>query len=619
MNKEKGRMLYEKAKKLLEKGNISSAKAKFYKALKYDDNVWIRNNLALTLFMSDDLTGALSVLEPILAGGKGNLAPNPFTFALASIVHSTAGNELQARRFLKQAIEKFDLEILKHEPTRMPFSLREYTIIIIKAAANLKDYKLVNELYLRWKHLHVSWETAYISATACFNMGKYREAAKLLETIEEISPAFVSMKRIIQMIEQGEIPPFELDHKLIPKKELNEKFRRAAKNEETRREILQEGYFRMILLDSMLSEEDPEAAAGILSQIIKYGGKWGEELANKVLNSAYYSKQLKFAAARALVEIGIYKKDEPVPALIDGEKTFIKTMDIEFISSQDKNLDKTVEEALKLRDKGRLDEAINLLEDLIKKGQFYPPAVLNLANFLRSKGDFEKALELFEMLEQVANDNPVFLFNYSALMLEIGDTQRAWEYFKRIDRNHGMGKDFDHKLKLLESQIELSSTPPVQDVIESWMESMREDIEEKTIPIDPSVLRGLKNMPAHWLDGACQIYGLEPARHRKDREKQLYDFLTDHKNFEKIINLLSEEEKELLSYLIQHDGWSRLNAVTQRFGSMDGDGFYWAEQPPESPLGNLWAKALVAVGRAKIKSRTYKIVTIPVELRQLLS
>jgi len=204
-------------------------------------------------------------------------------------------------------------------------------------------------------------------------------------------------------------------------------------------------------------------------------------------------------------------------------------------------------------------------------------------------------------------------------MLEIGDTQRAWEYFKRIDRNHGMGKDFDHKLKLLESQIELSSTPSVQDVVELFMESMREDVEEKTIPIDPSVLRGLKNMPAHWLNGACHIYGLEPARHRKDREKQLYDFLTDHKNFKKIINLLSEEEKELLSYLIQHDGWSRLNAVTRRFGSMDGDGFYWDDQPPESPLGNLWAKALVAVGRAKIKSRTYKIVTIPVELRQLLS
>jgi hypothetical protein len=61
------------------------------------------------------------------------------------------------------------------------------------------------------------------------------------------------------------------------------------------------------------------------------------------------------------------------------------------------------------------------------------------------------------MLEQVANDNPVFLFNYSALMLEIGDTERAREYFKRIDRNHGMGKDFDHKLKLLENQIEASS------------------------------------------------------------------------------------------------------------------------------------------------------------------
>ncbi|WP_066351180.1 hypothetical protein [Fervidicola ferrireducens] len=59
-------------------------------------------------------------------------------------------------------------------------------------------------------------------------------------------------------------------------------------------------------------------------------------------------------------------------------------------------------------------------------------------------------------------------------------------------------------------------------------------------------------------------------------------------------------------------GW---NAETRKFGSMQGDGFFWTERPPESSLGTLWSKALIMVGRAKLGGRTYKIATIPVELR----
>lgn len=65
-------------------------------------------------------------------------------------------------------------------------------------------------------------------------------------------------------------------------------------------------------------------------------------------------------------------------------------------------------------------------------------------------------------------------------------------------------------------------------------------------------------------------------------------------------------------------GWSRLNAVTRRFGSLGGDGYYWEEEDPESPLGFLWSRALVMVGKAVIEGRRTKIATIPIELRQPL-
>jgi len=73
-----------------------------------------------------------------------------------------------------------------------------------------------------------------------------------------------------------------------------------------------------------------------------------------------------------------------------------------------------------------------------------------------------------------------------------------------------------------------------------------------------------------------------------------------------------------LKYLLQREGWSRLNAVTRKFESMEGDGFFWNEMDPESPLGNLWSRALVMVGKATLKGRRCKIATIPMELREEL-
>ncbi|SFR14147.1 hypothetical protein SAMN05660706_13016 [Desulfoscipio geothermicus DSM 3669] len=81
---------------------------------------------------------------------------------------------------------------------------------------------------------------------------------------------------------------------------------------------------------------------------------------------------------------------------------------------------------------------------------------------------------------------------------------------------------------------------------------------------------------------------------------------------------LDKEERKLLKYLLQRGGWSRLNAVTRKFGTMEGDGFFWGEYDPESPLGILWSQALVMVGRATVEGRRCKIATIPLELREPL-
>ncbi len=154
--------------------------------------------------------------------------------------------------------------------------------------------------------------------------------------------------------------------------------------------------------------------------------------------------------------------------------------------------------------------------------------------------------------------------------------------------------------------------------IDHYTNDMREAIEDKNLSLNPRLRQGLKNMPVEWINAACEIYNLKPARLRPDREKQLIEHLQQSEVLQKIIAELEEDEISLLRYLLQQEGWSRIGPVTRKFGSMDGDGFFWNEDGPCSTLGYLWNLGLVFVGRTTLNNRSTKIVTIPVELRPLL-
>lgn len=74
-----------------------------------------------------------------------------------------------------------------------------------------------------------------------------------------------------------------------------------------------------------------------------------------------------------------------------------------------------------------------------------------------------------------------------------------------------------------------------------------------------------------------------------------------------------------MSYLLRKGGWSKIGNITRKFGSMEGDGYFWNEVLPESPLAVLWFKCLVNIGKTKIGGKSYKIVSVPVDLREMLA
>ena len=126
-------------------------------------------------------------------------------------------------------------------------------------------------------------------------------------------------------------------------------------------------------------------------------------------------------------------------------------------------------------------------------------------------------------------------------------------------------------------------------------------------------------MPNHWLYNICDSFGLERCRLRRDREKLIASSLARVAVLKKAIAELDEAEQELLRYLLERGGWARLNAVTRKFGAMEGDGYYWLDEEPESPLGYLWSCALVMVGRARLESGSARVVVVPADLREKLA
>nr|WP_217267343.1 tetratricopeptide repeat protein [Thermanaeromonas sp. C210] len=614
--------LFKKGQKLLEKGEFNKAAWAFAAALEEEDAVPTRNNLAVALFMAGKPGEALEALAPALEGGEAGARAHPFTYALASRLCTALNREEEARAWLDRSVEVFEGLVAEMLSTRgeVPPGLADCTTPILQAAAALKDYPLVLELYRRWKPYHSSPENTFLAGAACFNLGRYNLAAALWSSIAGVHPYSSGLQQVAFLVQRGVIPPFQMNFDTFYGRPAPEKPLEPTSLEEGLERAFQDGYIRMSSLVLILQRGEHHDAAKAAHALVLYGGEWGRKLGLSILDSPLFGRAVKMGAARALVEAGVLPEGEPFSMVLDGQKRKVELKKVPIVTEPNPEVDAVVKKALELRGKGKVDEALKLLWNLYEKGPYSPQAVLTLADLLREKGEVEQALILVQELEELAPGDPTVLFYSAALMFLLDRLEEARQRLGNINRA-AVPAELRRKIEFLDQEIQLQEllADLPQGLAEMFEEEERKKIEEKPLPVDPTLARGLKNMPAGWLDAACLRYGLEPARLRRDREKQLIEFLTCRENLERILQEdIEGEDRVLLKYLLRKGGWSRLNAVTRKFGSMEGDGFFWEEKDPNSCLGFLWSRALVMVGRAVIDGRRTKIATIPVELRRPL-
>lgn len=621
----------DKILEVIEEKDWQRAEEMLLAKLSEHDNVYLRNNLAIVLFMSGKTELSLQYLEPCLRGEKDELKGNPFTFALASRALAELGKYDYARQCLHNAIDLFDagLELLKETAETERGNWGEYTVAIMRAAADLQDHQQVYSLYLRWKGEHLSWENRHLAAVASFNTEDFYQAALLWRSLKKELEAAGEMERVAIAAAKGVIPGFLMDYRTKPSGELDQILKKITQDYSFLNIALKDSRFLMMLLSMIFNPEtDDDKSFMLVKEVVINGGEWGRYFGERLMDFSgdlnnKHLDNLKIAAAQGLVELGVYKSDEPVPIYINGKKEYVTLKKTEVLEEADVEIERAMAKATDLQNQDRIKEAIKVMEKVCQGDKFFMPAVLKLAILLRLDDRLEESEYYLRQLKAVAPDDSVVLFNLSALMLELGCQEEAEEYLESIDLTLA-SPEVINKLPMLKelvySKYEQLQMPDVDEFLGIYEEKRREKIEEKTLSKDASLSRCLRNMPAGWLNLICSYLKIQPARKRKEREDQIIKKLTQPEILKRILEKrLTEEHLDILRDLLEKDGWTPLNVITRKYGTLEGEGFFWEEKQPFFPLAQLWSNGLVAVGKAIINNRRTKIVVIPKEIRETLS
>ena len=600
-----------KARNLMAEGRWREAIALFAEAAPLVEEAEIEpsfyNNLALCHEQLGEYEEALAVLAPNLRSGA---TPSAFAHGLAARILHKLGRQEEAIAQLQLGIEDFALVLDFFRQTKTPpeEDFREYLIVLQEAAGMLGRHRTVLELHKRWQSLYVSPHNWFLAGVAAFNLGRYRQAAgcwRLEGTLKEWR--FLDDYRLVaEEVESGLIPPFPLPYQPLALEEMKKKIDKMKNGGEcglTGAEIAS-------MLGYLLAGGFNNPA--VLAGLIRYSGAWGERFARNLLLSNRVEKDVKFMVVSTLVESGRVAPDEPLRAIIDGKPQTITVKSLE-VREGDEEAAAVWEEAKALRDAGRTEEAEELLHGLIERGIFFPPAAITLANLLRQREAWEEAGALLSTLEELDPENPRILFNIAAFHLQRGDLEKAREYFGRIEPP-SEDEDFQEKCRLLAEQIFQAALSA--SILADGSRMLREIQEEKPISPGLNLLQGLRRHPPEWLRAACLVYGIEPARRKEDRVKQLHAHIIADPG--RALKGLSPKARECLRHLLGEGGRARLDLLEDRFGSTAEDGFYWSEEPPRSPLGELRLRGLVYIGRAKKETGRPKVAVVPEDLRGAL-
>ncbi|MGE5529759.1 MAG: tetratricopeptide repeat protein [Patescibacteria group bacterium] len=556
------------------------------------------NNYALCLEKTGEPERALETLAPNLDPAA---EPSPFAHALAAHLLLKLGRAEEAEAEFGRAMEEFTAG-LEAYGRLIPEPWREQLLMLQTVAGERGDARLVLEMHRKWEHLYLTDRSYYLAGVAAFNLGRLRQAVSYWRSRfrDGWADMLEACARVAAEVERGLLPPFRMSFNPPDLQELAKKAK--------------ESYEPSELVEILASfAEDGYAQSGFIREIILHTGDWGEKFARNLAKDAAAPRETKVEALAALVESGRHPRDEPFALLIDGRLEEVKLLELPVVDV-DVEGEAVVERALALRDAGKPAQAEELLRDLLAK-KLYPAAALTLANLLRARGELDEAGRYLEIVAGLAPDDPRVLYNLCGYHLQRDDLTKAREYFARIDPGE-LEEDFRARYEELRELLAQNAGMDWLTDMDTVARVFREEVDDKPIGVRLKLAQGLRRLPAEWLTASCAALGLPAARRKEERAAQLAAYIAANTRRVKI--RLAPAARECLAYLLAEGGWAKLSVLERRFGSTEGDGYFWTGKPPASAVGLLRLYGLVYVGRHEIGGRRYRVAVVPEDLREKL-
>ncbi len=421
-----------KGERFLQAGNGKEAIKVFKKACAVDDDPSHRNNLAMAYFLQKDYEKALWTLDSNIA----EEAPyNPFAHALASLSLTQLGREKEAIRQLDAAIRDFDRRIKKQAVPSYPWG--EYSVIIMRAAAQLEKHRQVYELYRKWQNHHLNWENHFFGGAAAFNLGRYRQARKSWKAMEVKDSLSQGLIEVAKLVEKNTIPPFKMGYDYFPRKFKQIRDFYEDQPEEEFIKVLQAfartRSGRMGFLATAFSGEDFRQWA--FEFLLNTIGPWEEELIKNFLqDNNKLSMELKIDLAQALVTTGFFSENEPITIMHEGQEQKIKLRKHAIILGTDEEWEKTIGKIQQLTARKEYDEALEVLNELKLKGKIYAEAIFIEANIYLLQNKPDEAYNNLILLEKITPQDPRLLLSFCSVFIQRMDFTRARSYLKSLEK-----------------------------------------------------------------------------------------------------------------------------------------------------------------------------------------
>jgi tetratricopeptide (TPR) repeat protein len=625
------------------------------------------NNLSQALFYDGQLEEAMKEVRGVLAGHPENLQ------ALSNGIRflTWSGREEEARDLwerLKDISPRDAKERMKKAEAAAVLAHQESVYQTLKPLDEAAAVEELSPPQMR--------RAQYFLAVAEANTGRRRQAKRRLQALHRehfAAETLAALKAGQSGI--GWAKQFRYFHllEMLPRQYLDALLALLAQEDEMpperfhrRLERFTERFPQLVpVAEQMIwDEQQPEAGIGMLSTV---GTREAYAALRRFGLSQAGDDDARLDALSALVEAGEIEKGETVRAWVDGEwremelRVYEAPVGMWRESDYAPRVIETLNQALTAFHLGEVEQAEVLFERVLELNPNVKEAYNNLGTIYARREEDERALEMFRKAIEI---DPTYVFplcNLASYLLAEDQVEEAEALLTPLSEAEGLypqgtafyefirarilvrRHEYDSAEALLQTVLELQPDyEPARDLLEwieglgrwrdlvgGWAESVgsyweeqgkrdrvwRERLQEKLSTLEPTLAEALPLCTKKGLtEMAREVmpWGGWSTLRKAELIGAIIEALTNPGNLERMLEDLTEEERDALRAVLDHGGAMVWGDFDARYGNDLDESRYWHWHTPETTMGQLRLHGFLV--EATVDAMLYAVV--PVDLRE---